>query len=355
MGEVIRRGSGWSLRFYENGRRRVLASKQGSHADAKRMLLEIEARIARGEAGIAERRKDWPTMAALTARFLAEYARPKVKDIHQYRRHAGSALRRVLPYVGKLRGNAITPRDVAHVRDKLAQTLAPGTVKVTLNLLASMFSWAVREGLVSSNPCRGVERPTTQPSLDFLSRQESRQLLDAAAAGAVNPAGRMLHVAIALALHMGLRKGELLGLRWQDIDAETGRLTIARSYRGAPKSGKARHLRLPTVLVPLLRAWRSQCPASRSNAVLPIGRTGDGTASREAMLGLPVLMASIGLRRLAHPWHTLRHTFASHYVMAGGNILALQKILGHGDLKMTLLYAHLAQDFLDGELDRVKF
>ena len=56
-----------------------------------------------------------------------------------------------------------------------------------------------------------------------------------------------------------------------------------------------------------------------------------------------------------HPWHTLRHSFASHFVMSGGNILTLQKILGHSDIKMTLVYAHLAPDFLNAEMERVRF
>ena len=59
-----------------------------------------------------------------------------------------------------------------------------------------------------------------------------------------------------------------------------------------------------------------------------------------------------GLRR---GWHALRHTFASHFIMAGGNILTLQKILGHSDIKVTLVYAHLAPDFLADELERVRY
>ena len=71
--------------------------------------------------------------------------------------------------------------------------------------------------------------------------------------------------------------------------------------------------------------------------------------------GLPQLLASVGCQRIARPWHALRHTFASHFVMSGGNILALQKILGHEKIEMTLVYAHLAPDFLSSELERVCF
>jgi site-specific recombinase XerD len=67
------------------------------------------------------------------------------------------------------------------------------------------------------------------------------------------------------------------------------------------------------------------------------------------------LLKSAGLRVPSHPWHCLRHTFASHFVMAGGNILTLQKILGHSDVKMTMSYAHLAPGFLVEEMDRLKY
>ena len=56
LGEIIKRHGGYTIRWYEGGRRRVLATKQPSHTEARRMLIEIEARMARGDAGIAERR-----------------------------------------------------------------------------------------------------------------------------------------------------------------------------------------------------------------------------------------------------------------------------------------------------------
>lgn len=356
MGEIIKRHGGYSLRWYEGGRRRVLASKQATHAEAKRMLIEIEARVGRGEAGIPERRPvAGLTVAELAEQFLARYSRPKLKNLEQYRYQARSKLQKVLPQLGKLRAAQVQPSDVARLRDALAREYAAGTVKLALAILSVMFSWAVREGLAKANPCKGVERPATAASLDFLTREEVSQLLAAAEAGATTLKGRMLHVGIAVAVHTGLRKGELLGLRWLDLDFETRRLTVARSYAAAPKSGRARHLRLPQELVPLLRAWREHCPKSADGAVLPIGLGPGRTGGTQVMLGLPRLMARAGLRTVAHPWHILRHTFASHHVMAGGNILALQKILGHADLTMTLVYAHLAPDFLGEEMDRVKF
>ena len=92
-----------------------------------------------------------------------------------------------------------------------------------------------------------------------------------------------------------------------------------------------------------------RCPIRPAVVMVPRALTG------QTMLGLPRVWRASGLREVAHPFHILRHSFASHYVMSGGNILALQKILGHASIEMTLVYAHLAPDFLEGELDRLKF
>jgi integrase len=355
MGEILKRHGGFTIRWYEGGRRRVLATKQTSHADAKRMLVEIEARVARGDAGIAERRAAWLTVSELVERFLREYTRPKIKDIERYRVHAWAKLKRVVPYIGKLSVGQIQQVDVVKARDAIAKKYAAGSVYLSLAALSAVFSWAMRRDLAPCNPCRGVERPTPDQALDFLSHDEVRLLLEAAAKRATCLNGRMLHVGIAIAVYTGLRKGELCGLRWNDLDLKTRRLTVARSYRTTPKSNKPRPLRLPSSLVPILEAWRQHCPRSPDNVVLPVGKNESKTGGSETMLGLRELMAEIGLRDARHPWHLLRHTFASHYVMAGGNMLALQKILGHSDLKTSMVYAHLAPDFLGEEMERVKF
>jgi integrase len=363
MGEIIRkmkgdRFIGYYLRWYEGGKRRQRASKQTLLTEARRMLREIEARVARGEAGIPERATAWPTVDELAARFLSEYRRPKVKDVDLYRRSARAALERALQHdrhLGAQHTHDVLSLQIARLRDNLERKFAPATVRITLAFLSRLFSWAMREGLAPCNPCQGVERPAAPSGLDFLSDVEVRALLDGLAARATSTNGDMLHTCVALAIYTGLRKGELFGLRWSDVDLETRRLTVARSYRGLPKSGKLRHLRLPTRMVPLLRSWRAVCPQSPEGLLFPIGRGATKVASKEVHLGLPGAMKELGLRPLPHPWHALRHTFASHYVMQGGNILALQKILGHADLRMTLIYAHLAPDFLDGEMDRLRF
>jgi integrase len=364
MGEVIRRVKGgrfigFYLRFYEAGRRRCIPSRQTTHAQARRMLLEIEARIARGQAGVPERPSASTTVAELVERYLIGYSRPSLKSLEEYRDATRSALKKVMALIGRRSAEELGPGDVARVRDALLKTRATGTVRFAIVRLSAVFSWGVREGLVSRNPCRGVERPQAACSLDFLSLEEIQVLLEGAARRASAPSARiesrMLHIAILLAAHTGLRKGELLGLRWTDLDLGTLRLSVARSYRGRPKGGRERHLRLPSSLVPVLQKWREDCPRSPDNSVLPIGKTATRVGGRTSMLGLPELMRELGMREVLHPWHLLRHTFASHFVMSGGSIPALQKILGHSDVKMTMIYAHLAPEFLGREMERVSY
>ena len=359
MGEVIRRTKngkflGYYLRFYdESGRRRQIASKQPTPAEARRMLVQIEARVARGEQGIVERRPPAPPLADVVERFLTEYRRPRIKDMGRYRAFAQAALRRALPVLGHKRVDAVTVADVTKLRDSLAGEYAASSVRTTMAYLSATYAWAMRVGVVPQNPCRSVERPVAEPTLDYLGRAEVASLLAHAQTHAPN-----IYPMIATAIYTGLRKGELCGLRWRDVDVRTRRLTIAHSYAGTPKSGKTRHLRLPDVLVPVLDAWSARCPKTREDLVFPARRR-DGTwgLARDAgvLFGLPALLRDAGCRVPAHPWHTLRHTFASHFIMAGGNILTLQKILGHSDVKITLIYAHLAPDFVADEMNRLRF
>jgi len=352
VGEVIRRTKGgkflgYYLRWYEAGKRRQLASKQPTYAEARRMLIAIEARVARGEASLPLPVAPSPTFEVLVERFLSEYERPRVKDMAKYRKGARVVLGRALPQLGKLRADSIRSLDIASARDAMRKLYAPGSIKLTLAYVSTVLAWAKRQGLVAANPGLGVEQPRAGRSIEFWTQEEVQQLLAGARAGAADVGGKLLYACIAFALHTGLRKGELCGLRWQDLDLESRRLTVARSYGTTPKSGKARHLRLPAALVPLLREWRACCPRSKDGRVFPI--------VRRINKGLPEVMRAVGLPATLHPWHKLRHTYSSHYIMQGGNILALQKILGHADVKMTLVYAHLAPDYLGDEMDRLKW
>jgi len=80
-----------------------------------------------------------------------------------------------------------------------------------------------------------------------------------------------------------------------------------------------------------------------------------GESDRDNDPALVALLRRAGVHIPEKPWHAFRHTFASHYVMSGGNLLALQKFLGHSKFEMTQIYSHLAPDFMAGEMARLSF
>lgn len=366
MGDIVRRMRGgrfvgWYIRYKDaSGVRRQRASHQPTKEQARRFLLEVEGRVARGLVGIPEPAPPAPTIAQLAERFLTEYTRPKIKDLARYRAFARTALRRALPTLGELRADAVQPADLARLGSVLGERCAPNSIRLTLSFLKTLFGWAVKVGIVAHNPLRGLDMPARQDAVDYLSAAEVQALLATAERRAAQGELKdcLLHALIHFAQHTGLRKGELFGLRWRDLDLDSRRLTIARSFAATPKSGKPRHLRLPDAVVPVLQRWQQRCPKTAEGLVFP-RRFPDGTwgmvRDASAMLGLPALLAAAGCRPRPRAWHTLRHTFASHYIMQGGSILALQKILGHSDIKMTMIYAHLGPDFLGIEMNRIKF
>lgn len=377
MGAIVKRGTKDKPRFYlryvdADGKRKMKAAKGAINlAHARRMLAELERNIFNGKLGIEEPTEEQHARRSITVRelgekFLKEYSDPGIKDLDDYRADARSKLTvRVYPILGDRAAAVLTLNDLKRFRDGLAAKpleLAPASITLTLAVLSKMYTWANEAGYVDCrNPVKGCKRPKATPSLDYLSKPEVVNLLAAAdhlaQLGVASWQSLMLYPMIATAAYAGLRLGELLGLRWMDVRLDVARLDVMRSYKTSPKSGKARHLPINAELVRILRAWQKRCPTMPEGLVFPLEdadglRMGGANSLRGV---LPDVLGAAGCHVPAKPWHALRHTFASHFMMAGGNILSLQKLLGHGTLTMTLIYAHLSPDHLAAEVARMSF
>ena len=140
---------------------------------------------------------------------------------------------------------------------------------------------------------------------------------------------------VLLALNTGLRRGELLGLTWGDVDAVGARLVV----RGTEaKSGRTRYLPLNTEALGVLQSWR---PADvKADAFVFAGSEGEQMQSLKTAWGKIAKAAKLE----GFTFHDLRHTFASKLVQAGVDLNTVRELLGHADIKMTLRYAHLAPE-----------
>ncbi len=351
MGEVLKRMKagrflGWSIRYYDaEGRRRVMATKQPSYSEAKKMLAQVEARVVRGQAGL-QPEPEPITVAELCARYLAS-SHPRVKDAVAYRRAADYSLRPLMPFLGKISIYKLHRRDIEMARDKLGCTRKPNSVRACLRPLSAALTWAVRQELLAQSPMVKLQLPRREQATEHLTPEDASRLLQVAESQA-RSAGRKewsRFVAVSLALRLGLRRGEIFGLRWQDVDLPRKRLTVARSYDGLPKNGKTRTLPIPSALAAVLAEWRGQCPAA-SVLICYVGERVQRSINK--------LLEDAGCPRLSKGWHALRHTFASTFVAQGGSVLTLKELLGHSSLEMSLIYSHVAPAALAADIEKMK-
>lgn len=349
MGEVLKRQKdgrfiGWYIRYYDSdGKRRIKASKQATYNDARKMLIQIEAQIARGEHGLSAPQCKF-TVAELCERYLLA-AHPQAKSEASYRRAAASSLNRILPLIGAIRLDRLRRRDIESARDKLSLRYKPNTVRSALRPLGAALTWAVQQDLLAQSPMYKIVRPRLEYSSERLTLEEASALL--AVARKQVPSGLRNHclfIGVSLALRLGLRRGELFGLRWEDVDLKGQKLTVARSFETLPKNGKARTLPIPVALQQDLAQWRSVCPLHAK--VVPMGTN--------CRTGLSRLLQEAGCKPLSRGWHGLRHSFASIFIEQGGSILALKDMLGHSSLAMSLVYSHLTPSALRNDVEKMK-
>ena len=196
----------------------------------------------------------------LRAKLFLASAHPRAKDAERYRKAARYSLVRVLPVVGAIPLSKLRRRDLEGLRDKLMVRYKPNTLAAALSPLAAALTWAMRQELIPLSPMVGLKLPRKTSSTDRLSAEETGRLPELARSQRTDAMRQTRYVAVCLALRLGLRFGEIFGLRWGDIELPRRRVTVARSFDRTPKSGEPRTVPLPAPLVDELAQWRT-CPS----------------------------------------------------------------------------------------------
>ena len=290
--------------------------------------LRVELLDKDREASPAE---EIPLFSDFAGRFIETYAvtNNKLSEVKSKRKILRVHLN---PEFGNLRLDAIGPPEIeVYKAKKIKAGLARKTINNHLTVLRKMLVTAIEWRLAVVLPAiKWLKTP--QPEFDFLTFEETERLIDCAP----NDWRAMIIVAV----RTGLRIGELLALRWIDVDLDAGRILVRQAVSegiiGTPKNGRSREVALSKQAAEALREHPRRGPlvfCARNGAMLT------RFAPRE-----PLRFAAkrAGLRFIG--WHCLRHSFASQLVMRGAPIKAVQELLGHSTIEMTMRYSHLSPD-----------
>ncbi|MCL5123044.1 MAG: site-specific integrase, partial [Deltaproteobacteria bacterium] len=345
MACISKRRGRWVIDFYDQHgvRRWKTMPEDATKGQAKEELRSIEEMV---EEGVYLSSGKTPTFSDVARDWLA-HKKLKLRET-TWEVYAGH-VRNHFSDLDHLKINRIKIATVEKfIDDRQAQGMNLGTLRKILVTLGQILSYAVRHKYLRFNPLKEAERPRSQGELneDDDCCQDMKILTPAQItiflAQVNDPKYRTLFM---LAIFSGARQGELLGLRWGDVDWGCCQLAIQRTFNNGrlftPKSKTSkRKIDLGPKVIKELKKWRLACPKNDLNLIFP-NEAGNHMNNKNM------------LRRFFRPalktggcpairFHDLRHTYASLLIEQGENIKYIQTQLGHSSPTVTLnVYAHL--------------
>jgi integrase len=245
------------------------------------------------------------------------------------------ALRPAAKFLGGKRLDRITTADVLAYREARMKRLSNGTVNRDVALLKKMFNLAIDMGYIHSNPARSKSlKPLKEPEVARVISVEEEAKIVRAAEPRIRPF-------IVVAVETGMRRGEILGLDWRDVDWRNHRVRVANRPDAPTKSGKERWVPMT------LRARET----FRELGPKPAGSIFGG--SRDTIWRHWKRAAKgAGMEKLR--LHDLRHTCCTRAVEAGVPMFVLQEWMGHSSLETTRKYYSVAENHLRDAADRME-
>jgi len=223
-------------------------------------------------------------------------------------------------------------RSESHTRYERKRS--PATVNRELAVLSAILTLAVDDELIASNPCRRVKPLRADNTRTrYLTKDEERKLL------AALEGHEWLRSIVTMAIHTGMRRGELFKLRWFDVDFPRGMIRVRDT-----KTGKDRDVPMNSAVREMLERQ-----PKRSGLVFPSPKTGRQLVDIKRPFGEACTAAGItGLR-----FHDLRHTAATRLADAGINVIVIAEILGHSDIRTTKRYSHAMDEAMRAAVEKL--
>ena len=310
---VFHKGRDWYIDYYVNGfrkRERIGPNKRlAETVPAKRKVEIAEGRFL----DVATRtRVRFEELAFQYLEFSKTNKRSWTRDY--------ASMKHLKAAFGGRYLSQITPLMIEQYKAKRKGEVAPATVNREVACFKHMFTKAVEWGDATENPAGKVKllRENNQ-RLRYLTRSEMTRLVDAASAH--------LKPIVITALNTGMRKGEILKLKWEDVDFRQ-RVIIVKDT----KNGQWREIPINGTLGGTLKGIRSLGPY--------VFCTEQGKAFGNVRKSFHTALKVAGIEDFR--FHDLRHTFGSQLVMAGVDLATVKELLGHKSLDMTMRYSHLS-------------
>ena len=364
-GHIRQRGDSWEIRYsfgknVETGKRRIAtATIRGSRKDAEKELRRLLRTLDTGEHVDPTR----TTVEEWLTGWLSEIREEISPKSHE--RYSEIVSNYLIPSFGSLPMAKLVPLHIRGAYAKWASSgrkdgkaggLSPATRRYIHRILRASLSRAVDDEIISRNPADVFRKrlPKVEKKVfDTLDADQSAQLL-------VAISGTRVYWPVLMALATGARRGEILALRWRNVDLERGRVSILESLEQtksgglrfkAPKSEKARAISLPAFMIDRLRLLRRL--QAEELLALGVRQTGatlvcckpDGEP--EGPRGLSQrfkreMDKTTGIPKVR--FHDLRHSHATQLLLAGIHPKVAQERLGHSTIATTMnLYSHVTE------------
>ncbi|MFA5374471.1 MAG: site-specific integrase [Dehalococcoidia bacterium] len=349
-GNIRKRGNGWQITIWAGKKPdgtplRYYETIKGSKTDAQIRRRELLSGMDKG----IPIPTGQLTLADLLDQWLAGYVKNKCSD-RTYDGYETIVIKHLKPNLGHILLRQLDRSAIEIYYGKAGEKLSARTIQHQHRILSEALKWSVRKGILGRNPCDMVDAPKPRKTImRTLTPPEVDRLLNQASSSRFYPV-------IYMAISSGLRRAELLGLRWRDIDLDMLSISVSRvlyKRRGVVvfKEPKTEHSQRQVAMTPKLAIFLREYKRQREILNLELGRPlalddlvfsnidGDPLDPCTLTHEFSKIARLAGLGKVR--FHDLRHTFASLMLLRGAQPKVISEALGHASVAFTMdVYSH---------------